>query len=125
MNNRNGISLIGRLGRKACCKLHTEKTDSNAWRCNVWNCWTGNPARCTRRDQTASSVCVLSFGYFSLHKQRKVTGCRATPDDLDLELKTQTQNPIQQLTHHEYNYSPHIKSPAKTRQQYRGSSPRH
>ena len=42
--------------------------------------------RCTRRDQTASSVCVLSFGYFSLHKQRKVTGCRATPDDLDCEL---------------------------------------
>ncbi|MDG1937843.1 MAG: hypothetical protein P8I62_03185, partial [Pseudomonadales bacterium] len=69
----------------------TEKTDSNAWRCNIWNYWTGNPMRCTRRDQTASSVCVLSFGYFSLHKQRKVTGCRATPDGLDCELEPKLQ----------------------------------
>ena len=43
--------------------------------------------RCTRCDQTASAVCVLSFGYFSLHKQRKVTGCRATPDGFDCELE--------------------------------------
>ena len=44
---------------------------------------------------------MLSFGYFSLHKQRKVTGCRATPDgfdfeldlDLDYELKLELKKP--------------------------------
>ena len=58
--------------------------------------------RCTRCDQTASAVCVLSFGYFSLHKQRKVTGCRATPDgfdcdcelDYDYELKLPQMKPL-------------------------------
>jgi len=45
-------------------------------------------------------VCFLLVT-FLLHKQRKVTGCRATPDDLDLDLdldlktqpsKVKTQN---------------------------------
>ena len=40
---------------------------------------------------------MLSFGYFSLHKKRKVTGCRATPDDFDF--KTQkTEAKIQNIT---------------------------
>ena len=43
------------------------------------------------------SLCV-SFGYFSLHKQRKVTGCRATPDNL-LAL-TLTPNPKPQKKPH-------------------------
>jgi hypothetical protein len=39
---------------------------------------------------------VLSFGYFSLHKQRKVTGMSGHPDDL--ELKTQKTNLTAPLT---------------------------
>jgi hypothetical protein len=36
---------------------------------------------------------VLSFGYFSLHKQRKVTGMSGHPDDLDLKTQKKSQPP--------------------------------
>ena len=92
MNNRTIISLKGKLGRKTWSKCSTKKYP--LYRLAI------NPLELLERQHCEMHPSWSSFAVRLRHFLvtfcccwQKVTGCRATPDDLELKTQTKKLNP--------------------------------
>ena len=94
MNRRTTISLTGKIERKARCKCNTKKYPLYRLAISPLELLDRKHYEMHRRAQ-ASPLRLRHFLVTFFCCRKKVTGCRATPDDLDPKTqpnKVKTQN---------------------------------